>query len=191
MRRATITMILLCAAAAAGAAPATEPAARCDGRPEFAAGEGRGYWVWRQGDRWSVRWTTPGALRSFAGSIEAEGGDLKDLHRVDVESESRILRSGVRSRTWVGRRGRVHVRPGRAPVVATHEQDKIEKDGDRRIVWSSRTDADIDGFDFEVGRHVTRLRFALRLDGESRAIDVALGHEATAPAGNPFEVALE
>jgi len=191
MRRTILAVVVLCAAAAAGAAFAAEPAARCDGRPDFAAGEGRGYWVWRDGDRWSVRWTTYGAERFFAGSVEAEGGDLKDLDRVDVERESKVVRSGRAPRTRVGPRGRVHVRPGRAPVVATREEDKIEKDGDDRIVWSSRTDADVDGFNFDVGRHVTRLRFVLRMDGESRALDVALGKEAVTPDGNPFEVVLE
>jgi hypothetical protein len=186
----TFTAFLV-AALAVGGARAEEPAARCDGRPDFGAAEKLGYWVWREGDRWSVRWTTLGGTRFFAGVIEAVGGDLKDLDRVDVERESRVLRSGRPGRTWVGPRGRVHVRPGRTPVVATREEDKIAKDGDQRIVWSSRTEADIDGFDFDVGRHVTRLRFTLRLDDRTLAADVALGESALAPLANPFEVALE
>jgi hypothetical protein len=190
MPRRTLRALVL-AALAVGAARAEEPAARCDGRPDFGAAEKLGYWVWRDGDRWSVRWTTLGGRRFFAGVVEAEGGDLKHLDRVDVERESRLLRSGRPGRTWVGPRGRLHVRPGRAPVVATREEDKIAKDGDRRIVWSSRTEADIDGFDFDAGRHVTRLRFTLRLDGRTLATDVALGEAAVQPLANPFEVALE
>jgi len=190
MTRRAFTAFIV-AALAAGGAGATQPGASCDGRPDFGPGEKLGYWVWRVGDRWSVRWTTLGGTRFFAGSVEAEGGDLKDLDRVDVERESRVLRSGRPGRTWVGPRGRMHVRPGRAPVVATREEDKIAKDGDQRIVWSSRTDADIDGFDFDVGRHVTRLRFTLRLEGRTLGADVALGEAGAAPLANPFEVVLE
>jgi hypothetical protein len=175
---------------AAAVDPAGEALVRSAGRPEVAAGERLGYWVWHEGDRWSVRWTTLGAMRSFAGSIEAEGGDLRNLDRVDVERRSQVVRSGRPGRSWVGPRGRVHVRPGVAPVVATHEQDKIDKDGDQRIVWDSKTDLDVDGFDFTVGRHVTGLRFTLRLDGRTWATDVALGKEGNAPAANPFRVDL-
>jgi hypothetical protein len=182
-------LVLICMGGAAGAdGPAVEALERAGGQPEVAAGERLGYWVWHEGNRWSVRWTTQGALRWFAGSVEAEGGDLRNLDRVDVERQSRVVRSGRPGRTWVGPRGRVHVRPGVAPVVATHEQDKIEKDGDQRIVWDSRTDLDLDGFDFTVGRHVTRLRFTLRLDGRAWATDVALGREGAVPAANPFAV---
>lgn len=189
MTRSTFAALLVCLSAVAPAA-AGVPAASCDGRPAFGAGEKLGYWVWREGSRWSVRWTTLGALRAFAGSVEAEGGDLKRLDRVDVERESRVVRGGRPGHTWVGPRGRVHHNPGRAPVVATHEQDKIAKDGDSRIVWSSRTDLDIDGFDFDAGAKVTRLRFTLRLDGRTVAQDVALGASAVAPAQNPFAVEL-
>lgn len=175
---------------AAGASPAAEPAAAFDGRPDFTAGEDRGYWIWRDGDRWSVRWTTMGGTRFFAGSIESENGDLKHLDRVDVERESRLIRGGRAPRARVGPRGRVHVRPGRAPVVATREEDKIAKDGDRRIVWTSRTQADVDGFDFEVGRKVTRLRFELRVGGRAWPGNTSTGGAGAAPAANPFEVEL-
>jgi hypothetical protein len=79
---------------------------------------------------------------------------------------------------------------GHGPVVAERKQDKIEKDGDRRIFWISRTDADIDGFDFKVDRDVTRLRFALEVDGESRAGLVELGAGNASPQHNPFAVDL-
>lgn len=57
------------------------------------------------------------------------------------------------------------MRRGRGPVVATKTQDKIEKDGDRKIWFDSKTDADIDGFDFKPDKKVKTLRFALRIDG--------------------------
>ena len=50
-------------------------------------------------------------------------------------------------------------------MVATKTQDKIEKDGDRKIWFDSKTDADIDGFDFKPDKKVKTLRFALRIDG--------------------------
>jgi len=161
-----------------------------DGRPEFKEGWERGYYVWREGSKWHVRWTTQGARLRFGGSVTAEGGKLEDLKRIDVETERRVIRSGRAPHAVVGPRGRVHVRGGRAPVVVTREQDKIEKVGDQRIEFFARTDADIDGFDFEVDERVTRLRFQLQIEGRSRAVDVEVGGENRHPPNNPFEVNL-
>jgi hypothetical protein len=165
-------------------------AERFDGRPAFTEGSDRGYFVWRDGDTWHVRWTTQGAMRRFTGSVTAEGGELKSLKRIDVEEERRVVAPGRPGHLWRGPHGRLHVGPGHAPVVAERKQDKIEKDGDARIFWISRTDADLDGFDFKVDRDVTRLRFALEVDGESRAAQVELGRANAHPERNPFGVDL-
>ena len=83
----------------AAVAPLTAaPASQFDGRPKFAEGEGRGYYVWRDGETWHVRWTTFGAMHRFSGSVVAEGGDLGSLKRIDVETERRMhARSSVQA----------------------------------------------------------------------------------------------
>ena len=83
------------------------------------------------------------------------------------------------------------MRRGRRPVVVTKTQDKIEKDGDRKIWFDSKTDADIDGFDFKPDKKVQTLRFALRIDGKSRPAMINLGEDKNRPSGTPFEVSLE
>jgi hypothetical protein len=180
-----VTIVGLMTAAPLAAADAM----RFDGRPVFTEGSDRGYFLWRDGDTWHVRWTTQGARRRFNGSVTAEGGELKSLKRVDVEEERRLVAPGRPGHVWRGPRGRLHVRPGRGPVVAERTQDTIEKDGDRRIYWISRTDADIDGFDFKVDGHVTRLRFDLEMDGESWPA-VEFGRSNARPERNPFVVDL-
>lgn len=162
-----------------------------DGRPDFAEGDDFGYYVWRDGENWHVRWTTMGNMRRFHGSVTAEGGDLRSLKRIDVEAESRVVRAGRGPRVVVGPRGRAHVRRGRSAVVATREQDKIEKDGDHRIVFHSRTDGDIDGFDFKTGKKVSSIRFVLQVDGKSYARSVEIGQHNQKPSRVPFVVELD
>jgi hypothetical protein len=146
-----------------------------DGRPVFAEGTDFGYFLWRDGNKWHVRWTTLGRLRVFSGYVESTGGKLKSLKRVDVEEERRVVYPGRAPTVWVGPRGRVHSRGGRAPVVVERKQDKIEKEGDNRIVFTARTDNDIDGYDFELGEGVTLLRFVLEIDGRQNPRAVEIG----------------
>jgi hypothetical protein len=160
-----------------------------NGRPEFSEGSDFGYYIWRDGKTWHVRWTTMGNMRRFHGSVTAEDGKLTSLKRVDVESESRIIRSGRPPRVVVGPRGHAHVRGGQAPVVATREQDKIEKDGDNRIVFNARTD-DVDGFDFEPGERVSSLRFVLEIEGKSYARNVEVGRNNRKAPKLPLVVRL-
>lgn len=162
-----------------------------NGRPAFAEGVELSYYVWRDGDKWSLRWTTTGKMRTFRGAVTAETGKLKSLKRIDVESESRVLYPGRAPRVTVGPRGRVYRRGGAPPVVVTREQDKIEKDGDNRIAFNARTNDDIDGFDFKVDKNVTTLRFVLEIDGVMRPALVELGRNNAKPAGVPFVVTLK
>ncbi len=53
------------------------------GRPRFTEGDALAYYVWRDGETWHLRWTTLGNTRTFAGSVEATGGELKSLKRID------------------------------------------------------------------------------------------------------------
>ncbi|NOT60425.1 MAG: hypothetical protein HOP19_09395 [Acidobacteria bacterium] len=183
--------VLLFGFAVSAQAPAEKPLANFEGKPAFAEGIDTGYYVWRDGDKWSVRWTTTGKLRHFTGAVTAEGGELKSLKRIDVESERRVLYPGRAPRIAVGPRGRVYRRGGAPPVVATREQDKFEKDGDGRIVYNSRTDDDIDGFDFKTDAKVTALRFVLEIDGQFRPQLIETG-KGNQKAGNvPFIVRLK
>jgi hypothetical protein len=169
-----------------------QSASTFDGKPEISKGDEIGYYVWRDGDQWHVRWTTDGTMRRFNGSVMSEGGELKSLKRIDVESESRVVRSGRAPHAVRGPRGRVvGVRGGRAPVVVTKEQDKIEKDGDHRIHFFSTNDGDIDGFDFKVDKNVTSLKFALEVGGKAAPRRVEVGKSNSKVSSDPFTVSLK
>jgi hypothetical protein len=159
-----------------------------EGRPTFAEGADLGYYLWREGDTWHLRWTTRGAMRNFSGSVEATGGKLKSLKRIDVETERKVLYPGRAPHVWVGPRGRVHGRGGRAPVVAERKQDRIEKDGDYRIVFAAKTDNDIDGFDFKPETQVTSLRFVLEIDGRRMPQLLEIGRNNVKAQRLPLEV---
>ena len=160
---------------------AIEKASTLDGEPSFSEGYDAGYFVWKEGDTWKVRWTTKGHKRHFTGNVIADSGKLKSLKRIDVEKASKVVRRGRPARVVRGPRGRARVRRGRRPVVVTKTQDKIEKDGDRKIWFDSKTDADIDGFDFKPDKKVETLRFALRIDGKSRPAMINLGEDKNRP----------
>jgi hypothetical protein len=185
MRRLLLLPLLLAAGPARAQAPDV-----FDGRPAFAEGVELGYYVWREDDTWHVRWTTLGVLRRFTGSVTGDGGDLKSLKRIDVEAERKVIYAGRGPRVVVGPRGRAHVAPGRAPVVVSREQDRIEKEGDNRIVFLARTDDDIDGFDFKVDDKVTALRFVLQIDGRPHPNLVELGRANRKAGSLPLLVRL-
>ena len=161
-----------------------------EGRPTFAEGSDLGYYLWRDGDTWHVRWTTRGAMRNFTGAVESSGGKLKSLKRIDVESERKVLYPGRAPNVWVGPRGRVHARGGRAPVVEERKQDRIEKDGDYRIVFAAKTNNDIDGFDFKPEAQVTSLRFVLEIDGRRMPRLVEIGRNNVKVQKLPLDVRL-
>lgn len=159
-----------------------------EGRPTFSEGAELGYYIWKEGDKWKLRWTTMGPPRRFTGSVVAEGGELHDLKRIDVEEERRVLYPGRPGRVVVGPRGRARVRGGRAPVVVERKQDIIKKDGDRTIVFDAKTAADFDGFNFEVDKKVTALRFVLDIDGRKLPQRVEVGKNNRKLPTLPFEV---
>ena len=165
-------------------------AAMYDGRPTFSEGVELGYYIWKDGDQWNVRWTTKGVMRRFTGSVVADAGELESLKRIDVESESKVLYPGRPRHVVVGPRGRARVTRGRAPVVVTKEQDKIEKDGDRRIVFNALTNDDIDGFSFKVDGDPSELRFFLQVDGKPARNLIEVGKNNEKPAGPPIVVQL-
>jgi len=162
-----------------------------DGRPAFAEGIDLCYYIWREGDKWLVRWTTRGPNRKFTGSVLAEGGELHDLKRIDLESERKVLYPGRAPNVWVGPYGRTHVGGGRAPVVVERKQDRIEKDGDHRIVFAAITSNDIDGFNFKVDKKVTALRFILEINGRQLPQRVEFGKDNQKPSALPLVVRIQ
>ena len=167
--------------------PRLQQADQFEGRPAFAEGVELGYYIWHDEDGWQMRWTTKGANRRFTGSVTAEGGSLKSLKRIDVEDERRVLYPG--RRVVVGPRGRAHVAPGRAVVVGA--QDRIDKEGDNVIVFSTLTSSDIDGFRFRVDDKVTTLRIVLSIDGSPRPQLVEIGRNNVRPGALPLVVRLK
>ena len=161
-----------------------------DGRPAFADGIDLSYYIWREGDKWLVRWTTKGPNRKFTGSVVAEGGELHDLKRIDLDEERKVLYPGRAPHVYVGPRGRTRVGGGRAPVVVERKQDRIEKDGDHRIVFAAITSNDIDGFNFKVDKKVTTLRFILEINGRQMPQRVEFGKDNQKPSALPLVVRI-
>ena len=48
--------------------------ARFDGKPQFKEGKALGYFVWRDGDTWKLRWTTFGAEHRRARRTSRRAG---------------------------------------------------------------------------------------------------------------------
>jgi hypothetical protein len=166
-------------------------AARFDGRPQFKEGKALGYFIWREGDTWKVRWTTFGAEKRFTGAVVVEGGVLTSFKRIDVDQERRVIRPGSPTRVVRGPRGRVRVvDPGRGAVVASRDEDHINQENEHEIRFLTRTDDDIDGFDFKVGERTDRIRFRLEIDGRMRAEEIEVGARNLHPEEDPLVAIL-
>lgn len=164
---------------------------QADGRPTFSEGKALGYFVWKEGDTWKVRWTTFGSEHRFSGHVVLEGGQLKSFKRVDADTERKVLAPGRAPRVVRGPRGRVVGRTGgRAPVVAERQEDHINQESEREIVFNTQTDDDIDGFDFKVGEATDRIRLNLLIDGEPRRGEIEVGRTNFKPAEDPLVIAL-
>jgi hypothetical protein len=188
MRKA---LLLLIAAVALKSSHVLAQAEMYDGQPKFSEGTDLGYYLWRDGDRWHVRWTTKGVMRVFSGNVESIGGEVHKLKRIDVESEYRVLYPGRPRHVYVGPRGRLRVAPGRAPVVASEAQDKIDKENDHTIVFNAKTNDDIDGFDFTVDDKATELRFSLHIGGNVVPNLIEAGKDNAHPRRDPLVVRLK
>ena len=191
MRRTALSVFTLLTLIAPIASAQTL-AARFDGRPEFKEGKAYGYFIWRDGDTWKIRWTTFGAEHRFNGRIVLEGGDFKSFKRIDVDEERKVIRPGAAPRVVRGPAGRVRgVRPGRAPVVAERTEDKIEQEDERTLLWLTRTNDDVDGVDFKVTESTVVIRFNLMIDGDAKPAEVEVGKENFKPNENPVRVRLK
>ena len=188
----TALAIVFLTLGAVTSAPAQTAAARFDGRPTFKEGKALGYFIWRDGDTWKLRWTTFGSEHRFAGRVVVEGGQIASFKRIDVDEERKLIRPGSAPRVVRGPAGRVRgVRPGRAPVVAERTEDKIEQEDEHTLQWMTRTDDDIDGIDFKVTESTVVIRFNLLIDGEAKPAEVEIGKENYKPNENPLRVTLK
>ena len=192
MFRALTTTLAAAFLVLATAAEAQTAAIRFDGRPTFKEGKALGYFIWREGDTWKLRWTTFGSEHRFSGRVVVEGGQFASFKRVDVDEERKVIRPGHAPRVVRGPAGRVRtVRPGRAPVVAERTEDKIEQEDERTLQWMTRTDDDIDGVDFKVTDTTVLIRFNLLIDGEAKPAEVEVGKENFKPHENPVRARLK
>jgi hypothetical protein len=190
LRKLLVTIPL--AMCLATAASAQTPATQFDGRPEFKEGKALGYFIWRDGDTWKLRWMTFGAEHKFLGKVVIEGGDLVSFKRIDVDEERKVIRPGVRPSAVRGPRGRViGTRPGRAPVVAEKTLDNIEQEDEQSLRWLTQTDDDIDGVDFKVSASATAIRFMLQIDGEPKPAEVEIGKANFKPNTLPLRALLK
>jgi hypothetical protein len=79
---------------------------------------------------------------------------------------------------------------GRAPVVASRDEDRIEQESEQVIVFLTRTDDDVDGVDFKLMGRPRLVRFALQIDGVPRPAEVEVGRENFKPNESPLVVQL-
>ncbi|HJR60311.1 MAG TPA: hypothetical protein VJ813_12950 [Vicinamibacterales bacterium] len=164
--------------------------ARMSGKPTFSEGKALGYFVWKDGNTWKVRWTTFGAAHRFHGRVVVAGGTVESLKRIDVDEERKVIAPGRPARVVRGPRGRVRGVGGRPAVVASREEDHIEQDDERTIRFNTRTDDDIDGFDFKITDGAQELRFFLSMDGEPQPREVEVGRDNFKPNADPLVVRL-
>jgi hypothetical protein len=162
---------------------------RFEGKPKFDEGEALGYFIWLDGDTWKVRWTTFGAEHHFSGRVTVDGAEIKSFKRIDVDTERKVIAPGRPARVVRGPAGRVRgVAPGRAPVVASRDEDHIVQETEHVLRFSTRTDDDIDGFDFKLKDDSGVLRFMLEIDGKPRPAEVEVGRNNFKPDENPVVV---
>jgi hypothetical protein len=163
--------------------------ARLEGRPQFHEGKALGYFVWKDGDTWKVRWTTFGAEHRFSGRVVIEGGEIRSFKRIDVDEERKVLAPGRAPRVVRGPRGRVRrVEPGRPAVVATRDEDRIEQETETLIRFNTVTNDDLDGLEFKVTEATSAVRFFLEIDGKPRPAEVEVGRTNHKPGANPLIV---
>jgi hypothetical protein len=75
-------------------------------------------------------------------------------------------------------------------VVAEREEDHIVQETEHLLRFNTRTDDDIDGFDFKTTGGKREVRFVLEIDGASRPEEIEVGRENFKPHENPIVVRL-
>jgi hypothetical protein len=185
-------VVAVCVMTYPNVAAAQTSAATFDGKPEFKEGKALGYFIWRDGETWKIRWTTFGAAHKFTGRVVAEGGEISSFKRIDVDTERKVIRPGHAGQVVRGPRGRVvGVRPGQRAVVAEKTMDKIEQQSETIVQWLTNTDDDLDGVDIKVTSSTTALRFNLMIDEKARPEEVEVGKNNVKPGVNPIRVLIK
>ena len=165
-------------------------ASRFNGKPTFSEGDALGYFIWKDGDTWKLRWTTFGAEHRFTGRIAVEGGEIRSFKRIDVDTERKVIAPGRGRRVVRGPRGNARVVPGRPAVVAAREEDRIEQESERVIRFATLTDDDLDGCEFRVTDGTQTIRLVLEIDGVARPEEVEVGGANFKPNQNPLLIRL-
>ena len=163
---------------------------RFNGKPTFSEGDALGYFIWKDGDTWKLRWTTFGAEHRFTGRIALEGGEIRSFKRVDVDTERKVIAPGRPQRVVRGPRGRARIAPGRGAVVATRDEDRIEQESERVIRFATLTDDDLDGCEFTVTADTQVIRLVLEIDGVARPEEVEVGAANVKPNQSPLVIRL-
>lgn len=188
--RTSVAVVVAALLLSTAGLPAQTDSNRFNGKPVFSEGDALGYFVWRDGDTWKLRWTTFGAEHRFSGRITLDGGELRSFKRIDVDTERKVIAPGRGRRVVRGPAGRARVAPGRPAVVATREEDHIEQEGERLIRFTTRTDDDLDGLEFKVTAGTEAIRLVLEIDGAARPEEVEVGADNFKPNQNPLVIRL-
>jgi hypothetical protein len=101
MRRLIFHMVLGFALAVAAGGfftlQAATTAAQFDGRPQFKEGKAFGYFIWREGDTWKVRWTTFGADREEDHINQESEHEIRFAARTDDDLDGFDFKVGQRT----------------------------------------------------------------------------------------------
>jgi hypothetical protein len=74
--------------------------------------------------------------------------------------------------------------------VAEREEDHINQEDEHNLRFVTRTDDDIDGFDFKVTDATREIRFRLQIDGRTRAEEIEIGAGNLHPEADPLVAVL-
>ena len=165
-----------------------EPAAQFDGAPRLTEGRATGYFVWREGLVWKVRWTTDGREHHFSGTVAVEGGTLTSMARVDDAEERRTVRRARGSRAQRNTRNRVR-RAGQ-PGDGPDGDDEVTRASDGQIRFDVLSREPLDGFDFAMTATTERIRFAFEPAGQGSNVAVVFGLRNLRATVNPLVAIL-
>lgn len=156
------------------------------GRPAFSDKESPSYYVWHDGNRWHVRWSSLSRVRNFKGSVVADSGSLGDLRQADRANEFGAM--------YPNHPQLLTVTVGRPSPndlsSATPFESSVRMKGKQTITFSSKTSDSVDGFDFTPDDAVHTLTFDLMIEGKPAEAIIHLGSESSPPDSLPIVVAL-
>ena len=162
-----------------------------DGRPTIDRSHPTGYYLWRGGDQWHLRWVAIDHGRVFKGSVTAEGGGFGSMRQIDPSAEGRSYLSWVTHMTvTVGRANGSRISQA-GPPPQSNDRTSIQRNGVAQIIFDSRINDNISGFDFSADDSVAVLRFDLQVDGKARLEMLRIGRDNQAATEFPLVVNLK